>query len=796
MAGAPRPRLESKERRQRGFWVLLLGSSSTRGTSNDAGTRLPRGSTRRRDDPSGAARSPRAGSAKHDRRLHATARSGRARGPDPNLGGHSEIPGGRSRRHEDFRELDRAHPLPTPTPTDDELAGKEGFVGRPEPGQTLFGRYRVEKMIGEGGMGSVWLVRHLELDALRALKLIVANNAFNPEAQARFRREARVMARLSHPNAVVVHDARITRGAAFIEMEYIRGESLNRLLKPGVPMPLDWTARILVQLSDVLQEAHDHKIVHRDLKPSNLMLVEGRPPGKEFLKVLDFGIAKILEPDQEGDLHTMTGSFMGTAQYSSPEQASGEAIDGRSDLYSVGVILYEFLTGRRPFEGPLSRQLYDHLHTPPPSFAVRNPVVTVPPAVERVVLRCLAKNPADRPQTAHALAKEFLQVLAEGPGADWPAGAIPREGALRPEASPPPRTESPYSPYVPVEPSPSQAAVTDDADRVGYQPDSIRLDREAGDVLPDPARPIGPPSQEGARQRSRDRIPAGPAGSASSPEGPLEGDRPGVGLAGIALVAARFLMPRPSVHRLPTGYAAEKSDDLVNGWPRTIVRVADESDEESPVHPDRGGDVFHGRRGGPARPSPRGACRTPAPGEGGRQDTSPFGAEILRERVRRRSARAPRATLRFLSARARGHKPRDEGVFSSAEDPEGNAARGAGAPRTRRSTKPGVIRTSIRPWGFPARWRKTSPARSAASCRPRPSGSTPRARGGNFILTSGGPSTSRQKEREPRQHGDGANRQHLHVRGWPVSQRSDRARNLRFDGERPRVVSRPLGPLP
>ena len=285
--------------------------------------------------------------------------------------------------------------------------------GQPEPGEVLFGRYLVEKKLGEGGMGTVWLARHLELDAPRALKLIVSGIAFDPMARARFKREARVMARLSHPLAVAVHDARMAKDAAFIEMEYVRGKSLNKLLKPGVAMPLDWTTRILEQFCDVLQEAHALKIVHRDLKPANLMLVDGRPVGKEQLKVLDFGIAKILEGDMtSGDCRTNTGVFMGSAPWSSPEQASDTPIDGRSDLYSVGVILYELLTGHRPFTGPITRVLYSHLYTPPPSFAERNPNVSVPPEVERVVMRCLAKNPQDRPQTAQELYEEFQAAVS------------------------------------------------------------------------------------------------------------------------------------------------------------------------------------------------------------------------------------------------------------------------------------------------------------------------------------------------------------------------------------------------
>jgi len=285
--------------------------------------------------------------------------------------------------------------------------------GNLQPGQIAFTRYLVDSLLGKGGMGSVWLVRHLELDQQRALKLIVAGLATDSQARTRFQREAKILARISeHRHAVTVHDARLTSSeVAYIDMEYVQGQSLDKICKKGKPMPLEWVDRILGQLCDVLQFAHDNQIIHRDLKPSNLMLVEGRPEGQEHLKVLDFGIGKIMgAPEVEGEARTMTGAFMGTPPYTSPEQAAGEA-EPASDFYSVGVILYEFLTGHRPFNGSPVRMIADSMTATPPSFRDINPDVKVPPEVERVVLRCMAKSPDDRPKSAREIASDFHKAV-------------------------------------------------------------------------------------------------------------------------------------------------------------------------------------------------------------------------------------------------------------------------------------------------------------------------------------------------------------------------------------------------
>jgi serine/threonine protein kinase len=295
------------------------------------------------------------------------------------------------------------------------------------PGQIISGRYEVVRQLGQGGMGTVWLVRDRKIGGVpRALKLIAVELAHHPGTRDRFRREILAMARVNHPCAVTVHDADATDGGIpYIVMEYIQGTSLKALLRPGVPMPLDWIARFLAQLCDVLQEFHDHSIVHRDLKPSNLMLIDGRSPGREQLKVVDFGIAKLLGAE-ESLTTTQTGIFLGTLPYASPEQVDG-TVDIRSDVYSAGMILYELLTGYQPFTGARLRVVYDTQYTPPPSFSRVNPGAAVPKGIEGIVLRCLSKDPKDRPRSVLTLWTEFKRALPNEPGPLSPTRNGPRK---------------------------------------------------------------------------------------------------------------------------------------------------------------------------------------------------------------------------------------------------------------------------------------------------------------------------------------------------------------------------------
>jgi predicted Ser/Thr protein kinase len=280
--------------------------------------------------------------------------------------------------------------------------------------QFIAGRFRIEREIGKGGMGTVYLATHLDLERPVAVKIIKAEFAADADVADRFLREARTMAKLRHPNAAMIFDAgTLPDGRHFIVMEFVEGETLSQALAREGRFSFTDTVGIATQICDVLEEAHRLGIIHRDLKPSNILL------GKRGVCVLDFGVAKVLASSAESTAtHASTGSgqLIGTPRYMSPEQCLGQRVGARSDLYSLGVLLYEMLAGRPPFVDPLQSALLVKQATAPapPLPRLRQ---DIPRSLALAVHSLLAKRPDDRPRTA-AMAKMLLErslVRPEGP---------------------------------------------------------------------------------------------------------------------------------------------------------------------------------------------------------------------------------------------------------------------------------------------------------------------------------------------------------------------------------------------
>lgn len=270
---------------------------------------------------------------------------------------------------------------------------------------TIAGRFRIEREIGTGGMGTVYLATHLGLERPVAVKIIRREFAGDADVADRFLREARTMAKLRHSNAAMIFDAgNLPDGRHFIVMEFVEGETLSQALAREGRFPASKAVRIATEICDVLEEAHRLGIIHRDLKPSNILL------GKRGVCVLDFGVAKVLASSAEATFtHASTGSgqLIGTPRYMSPEQCLGQRVGARSDLYSLGVIVYEMLAGRPPFTDPLqSALLVKQATVPAPPLPRLRQDIARPLAL--AVHTLLAKRPEDRPRTA-ALAKLLLE---------------------------------------------------------------------------------------------------------------------------------------------------------------------------------------------------------------------------------------------------------------------------------------------------------------------------------------------------------------------------------------------------
>jgi serine/threonine protein kinase/Flp pilus assembly protein TadD len=329
-------------------------------------------------------------------------------------------------------------------------------------GAVIRGKYRILGKLGQGGMATVYKALHIGFDEVRALKVIHAELAGDLSFVKRFGQEAALTRKLQHPNAVRVEDIDQSEdGRPFIVMEFIEGQSLKEVIQQQAPLPVPRVCRIAKQVAGALDAAHQLGIIHRDIKPGNILLMRPSQGGEreETAKVLDFGIAKIREVQlgAGGATLTRTGTSIGTPAYMSPEQAmgtTGSGLDGRADLYSLGVVMYEMLTGELPIKAESEVQmLIGHINTPPQPIRARRP--DLPEGIGAVVMRCLEKDPARRPPSGAALIAQ-IEAAETGMPAAAMAGEMPTVATQRPVSEPAPPVVLPPVVPPPVIPAPKR----------------------------------------------------------------------------------------------------------------------------------------------------------------------------------------------------------------------------------------------------------------------------------------------------------------------------------------------------
>lgn len=300
----------------------------------------------------------------------------------------------------------------------------------PRVGQELAG-YRLEERIGQGGMGVVYRAEHTVLQRKAALKLMPPNLTENEAFRERFRHESRAAASLRHPNIVTVYDAGAAGEHLYIAMQFVEGTDLAKLLGGEGRLPLGRTLGILDQIASALDAAHAHDLVHRDVKPGNILV---EPGDRAYLT--DFGLTK---PLKAAEAFTATGQVVGTIHYVAPEQIKGGSLDGRADVYALGCVLYECLTGGVPYERDSDvGVMYAHIQDPPPRLSQARP--DLPRALERVILKALAKQREDRYHTCAELLRAAQLAVEEGGALERPGRRIagPDEGSATGEDAPVP----------------------------------------------------------------------------------------------------------------------------------------------------------------------------------------------------------------------------------------------------------------------------------------------------------------------------------------------------------------------
>src|SRR5580693_2534893 len=292
---------------------------------------------------------------------------------------------------------------------------------------TRLGPYEILSNIGAGGMGEVYRAKDTRLDRIVAIKVLPSHIADSSELRERFEREARTIASLNHPHICTLYDVGHQDGTDFLVMEYLEGETLAQRLVKG-PLPLDQVLRYAIEIADALDKAHRKGVTHRDLKPGNIMLT------RSGTKLLDFGLAKLKQEVAPANVQlsqlptandplTAQGTIVGTLQYMAPEQLEGKEVDARTDIFAFSTVVYEMATGKRAFEGKSQASLIAAiLEREPPAMSSLQPMT--PPALDRVVKKCLAKEPDERWQAASDVCDELKWIAEGGSQVGLPATAV------------------------------------------------------------------------------------------------------------------------------------------------------------------------------------------------------------------------------------------------------------------------------------------------------------------------------------------------------------------------------------
>jgi len=322
------------------------------------------------------------------------------------------------------------------------------FADDPMVGRTVANRYVIEACVGEGAMGRVYRARHHRLSRLFAIKLLFGDLAADPTMQTRFQREAEAASRLSHPNIVSVVDFGEHDGLLYIAMEFVEGVTLADIIDAEAPLEQDRTAVLSRQLAQGLAHAHEHGLVHRDFKTDNVIVV--RPDDVETPKIVDFGLAVLPEASEARDRLTTAGLVMGTPAYMAPEQSTGRAVDHRSDLFSLGLVMYEMLAGMLPFDGAPVHLARQNAMTTPPRINERNPNITVDPRLELIIFKLMAKDPEGR----YGDAQEVVAAIDRLYGDDGETPRRPGSGVVpQLKTEPPievgPTAAAPLQPHAP-----------------------------------------------------------------------------------------------------------------------------------------------------------------------------------------------------------------------------------------------------------------------------------------------------------------------------------------------------------